>query len=34
LEVAIGEMRKVGTETRDFNCLLLQLARSMPKIQR
>jgi len=33
-EVAIGEMRKVGADTRDYSCLVLQLARSMPKIQR
>ncbi len=33
-EVAIREMREAGADTRDYNCLLLQLSRSMPKVQR
>jgi len=32
-EVAIGEMRKAGADTRDFSCLVLLMSRSMPKIQ-
>jgi len=31
-EVAIGEMRKAGADTRDFSCLVLQLSRAVPKI--
>jgi len=30
-EVAIGEMRDAGASTRDYSCLVLQIARSMPK---
>jgi len=33
-EFAIDDMRKAGAETRDYNCLILQLNRSMQKIQR
>ncbi len=32
-EIAIGEMRKAGADTRDFSCLVLLMSRSVPKIQ-